>query len=240
MKQLALDFAIAPPPTLENFAAGRNAELLQHLRWLTAGDLRERSFYIWGGPGCGRSHLLRGMVAALRGAGSSAAYVACAPGAALPEGLDRLDGVALDDVDQLDPDAQIAAFHLCNILREHQGALVASGAAPPAQLRLREDLVTRLGWGLVFQVHALTDEEKARALADRAAARGFRLPPEVCEFLLARVRRDMPSLLEILDALDRYSLQAKRPITVPLAREWLADRREAGIEDPGPRSRSRC
>jgi DnaA family protein len=96
------------------------------------------------------------------------------------------------------------------------------------QLKLREDLVTRLAWGLVYQVHALTDENKAQALADHATSRGFRLAPEVSDFLLTRARRDLPTLLATLDALDRYSLETRRPVTVPLARELLqsAERRD--------------
>ena len=99
--------------------------------------------------------------------------------------------------------------------------VLAGAAAPPAQLTLREDLATRLAWGLVFQVHALTDESKAQALAEHAASRGFRLAPEVSDFLLTRARRDLPTLLATLDALDRYSLETRRPVTVPLVRELL-------------------
>ena len=228
IKQLALDFAVPQRPTLANFVVGRNAELAQNLRRLASGGGGERFLYIWGAPGCGRSHLLRGTVAAILDGGSSAAYAACFAGMRLQAG--QLDCVALDDVDRLDPEAQVAAFHLYNTLRERGGALLAAGAAPPAQLPLREDLVTRLGWGLVYRVIALTDDEKARALADHAARRGFRLAPEVCEYLLTRGRRDMPSLLATLDALDRYSLETKRPVTVPLARELLA---AAGKRDAG-------
>jgi len=221
MKQLALDFANPPLPTLENFVAGRNTELVHNLRRLVGENAPERFIYLWGLPGCGRSHLLKGAVAAAHGNGLSATYIACAPDMQLPQDNGRMDCFALDDVEQLDPEQQIAVFHLYNTLREHQGALVAAGAAPPAQLRLRPDLVTRLGWGLVYQVHALTDEDKARALVDHAVLRGFRLPPEVCEFLLTRSRRDMPSLIATLEALDRHSLETKRPITVPLARDLL-------------------
>ena len=132
-----------------------------------------------------------------------------------------MECVALDDIDRLDAAAQVAAFNLYNALRERSGALLASGPTPPAQLGLREDLVTRLGWGLVYQAHALSDGEKVRALTDHAARRGFRLAPEVCDFLLNRVRRDLPSLFAAVDALDRRSLETRRPVTVPLARELL-------------------
>jgi DnaA-homolog protein len=233
LKQLALDLAVPPPPTLENFIAGRNGELLAQLHRLAAGEPGERFFYLWGPPDCGRSHLLAATVAQLRRAG--AAYVACRAETRFDAGLQRVNCVALDDVERLDEEGQVGAFDLYNALRERGGALIASGSAPPVQLALREDLVTRLAWGLVYQLHALTDEEKTKALADRAASRGFRLPHEVAEFLLKRVRRDLPTLLAMLDALDRYSLETKRPVTVPLVRELLsaAKPRDAGSPDAG-------
>lgn len=224
MKQLALDFASQPLPTLDNFTAGRNGELLENLRRLAAGQARERFFYAWGRPGSGRSHLLKGAVAAFQRGGTAAAYIGCKADTRFAEGLGHMDCVALDDVDRLDDEGQVAAFDLYNVLREHNGALVAAGSAPPVQLTLREDLVTRLAWGLVYQVHALTDEDKARALSDHAASRGLPLPREVCDYLLTRARRDMPSLLATLDALDRYSLETRRPVTVPLVRELLEAR----------------
>ena len=221
MKQLALDFIVAPPPALDNFVAGRNAELLQNLRQWAFRDGRERFIYVWGLAGSGRSHLLKGAVAAARDTGASAAYVACSGDTQFGEDAERMDCVAVDDADCLGEAAQVALFNLYNALRERHGMLLVSGNAPPAQLKLRGDLVTRLGWGLVYQVHALSDEEKAQALTRHAAARGFPLSGEVCDYLLNRVRRDMPSLLAMLDALDRHSLESKRPITVPLVRELL-------------------
>lgn len=228
MKQLALDFASQPRPTLENFVAGRNDELLENLRRVAAGGAGERFLYLWGRPGSGRSHLLKAVVERLQRGGAAAAYVACREDTRFAEGLDRLDCVALDDVDRLDGEGQVAAFDLFNALRERNAALVASGSAPPVQLKLREDLVTRLAWGLVYQAHALTDEDKARALTDHAAQRGWPLPREVCDYLLARARRDMPSLLATIDALDRYSMEMRRPVTVPLARELLETRAPGG------------
>jgi DnaA family protein len=230
MKQLALDFARTPQPTLDNFVAGANGELLQNLRRLASKSAREHCMFVWGRPGSGRSHLLKASVDELQRQGAAARYVACTAGIELAPGLAHMDCVALDDVDRLDDAGQLAAFDLYNALRERGGVLLAAAAAPPAQLGLREDLATRLAWGLVYQVHALTDEDKARALAERAASRGFRLAPEVSDFLLTRASRDLPTLLATLDALDRYSLETRRPVTVPLARELLlvAARPDAG------------
>jgi DnaA family protein len=86
---------------------------------------------------------------------------------------------------------------------------------------LREDLRTRLGWGLIYELHGLSDEEKLDALSKSAESRGLSLSPGVLPYLLTHFRRDMPSLSAMLDALDRYSLETQRPITLPLLRELL-------------------
>ena len=99
-------------------------------------------------------------------------------------------------------------------------AIVAAGDRPPAQLPLRDDVRTRLAWGLVYQLHELTDAEKEDALRAHAAARGIVLPPEVLAYVLTHMPRDMRTLMAILDALDAYAMAAKRAITVPLVREW--------------------
>jgi DnaA family protein len=99
--------------------------------------------------------------------------------------------------------------------------VLAAGRRPPAQLVLREDLRTRLAWGLVYQLKPLSDADKALHLRAQAARRGLRLSDEVVGYLLTRLPRDLPSLNSVLDALDRYSLAAKRPVTLPLVREAL-------------------
>jgi DnaA family protein len=86
---------------------------------------------------------------------------------------------------------------------------------------LRDDLRTRLGWGLVFELVPLADADKPAALAAFANARGFRLEEDAIGYLLAHGRRDMGSLVGALIALDRRSLALQRPITIPLIREWL-------------------
>jgi DnaA family protein len=99
--------------------------------------------------------------------------------------------------------------------------LLVSGTQAPAFLTLRDDLRTRLGWGLVYQVHALNDDEKAQALIQHAQARGFDLPSEVTTYLLRHGRRDLPALLATLDALDEHCLRLKRAATVPLLKEVM-------------------
>ena len=200
MRQLAL--ALSPPPeqTLENFVAGANLEIVARLRALAEGALPEPIVYLWGEPGSGRSHLL----------------------AATARAAARSSGITIaDDVERLDPAGQLALFNAINAARESRGAVLAAGSAPPGQLPLREDLRSRLAWGLVYCVRPLTDAERALYLRGEAARRGIALADEVIGYLLAHVRRDLPSLSAILEALDRASLERQRPLTLPMVRETL-------------------
>jgi len=201
MRQLALGISPPPEPTLDNFVPGANAELLARLRELWSGNAAERIFYIWGEVGSGKSHLLRACGVLRAGA--------------------RCELHVADDVESLDEESQIALFNRINEARESGDAVLAAGNAPPAQLPLREDLRSRLAWGLVYQVKPLTDAERAVFLRNEAARRGMRLGDEVIGFLLSRARRDPPSLLAILDQLDRASLERQRQVTLALARELM-------------------
>ena len=94
---------------------------------------------------------------------------------------------------------------------------------PPADLPLREDLRTRLGWGHVFELQVPTEAERRAVLRRAADARGLFLPDEVMDFILARFSRDLGNLIALLDRLDAYALQTKRAVTIPLLKEMLQD-----------------
>ena len=193
MKQLLLDIKPISAPSLQNFVVGRNAEALASLN---AATLNKSQFiYLWGEKGSGKSHLLS----------------AC-----------KAYGIRVaDDVHLLDNDAQIALFNTYNQLKENGDILIAAGLHAPSQMGLRDDLATRLAWGLVYQLHPLNDNEKAQALKNHAIERGIKLPDEVIEYCLRHLRRDLPTLMATLDALDEWSLTAHKPVNVPMLRKLL-------------------
>jgi len=231
MRQLALGLSPSPAPAFDNFFPGRNVEAMSALHSLASGQSGEQFVYLWGERGCGRSHLLQAAVAAASSRGIIARYIAA--GEALPAEDSGVRMLAVDDVEKFDAQAQLEFFRLYNALRERQGAVLAAGNVAPARLQLRPDLLTRLGWGLVFQVHVLSDDDKRVALKRHAAARAFDLRDEIVEYLLRHLKRDLPSLMAVLDALDRYSLETKRPITLPLLRQLLqSESGESGNPPP--------
>lgn len=218
LSQLPLDLLQPAPPTLANFVTGRNGEAVDVLARLARGPAFDaapaRIVYLWGEPGCGRSHLLAALAALPNAWAWRPDNAAEAPGLAL-----------VDNVDALDTQAQVALFNRLNAVRaQADAACVASGPLPPSKLALREDLRTRLAWGLVLQLHPLTDDEKAAALRAHAASTGLALADDVLATLLTRLPRDMRTLVAALDALDAFALARKRPLTVALLREWLQAR----------------
>jgi DnaA family protein len=198
MQQLPLEISSPAEPDFGSFVPGANGEALARVRSLADGTLAETIVYLWGEPGSGRSHLLRAAARANAGL------------------------VVADDVEQLGADGQQALFVAINAAREGNAAVLAAGAAAPVALPLREDLRSRLGWGLVYQLRPLGDAEKAQHLRAEGERRGLKLGDDVVGFLLTRFPRDLPSLRGALEVLDRYSLIKQRALTLPLVREALA------------------
>ncbi len=208
MKQLVLDLIPTPHPTFNNFVRGANGEALEsciHAAMQASpnpstgavfGAYAAKVLYLWGVSGSGKTHL----ATALNNA--------------------EKPPVVVDDVERLNDAAQIQLFNQINYVNQpgESGSVVVTGVTAPRDLPLRPELTSRLGSGLVFQLHPLTDVEKAEALRAHARARGFQLRDDVTQYLLRHARRDMASLISFLDALDRYSLETSREITLPLLR----------------------
>ena len=212
MKQLLLDIKPPAPPTLQNFVVGRNAEALATLQALMNGAAQSRFIYLWGEKGSGKTHLLSACRAIPQGTLSQTHSMS----------LIHLVGMRVaDDVHLLNNEAQIALFNQYNQLKEAGETLITAGLHAPNQMNLRDDLATRLAWGLVYQLHPLNDDEKAQALKQHAAERGMKLPDDVTDYCLRYLRRDLPTLMSVLDALDEWSLTEKKPVTVPMLKKLL-------------------
>jgi DnaA family protein len=234
MEQLVFELAAPEPPRLANFLPGRNAELVGLLPRFVAGELDATGLLLWGAPAAGKSHLLRAALAAAQEQGMASRLIAHPSelNDAATYAASRF--YAIDRIDEADAEASAHMFTLFNATQENGGRIIAASRAALVALPLREDLRSRLGWGLVYEVLPLADQDKPAALAAYARERGFALADEVIDYLLRHGRRDMRSLLATLDALDRRSLAAKRPITVPMLRDWL--QQEIEWEKPAPSS----
>ena len=215
---MLLDLKPEQLPTLDNFVIGANTELVQRLRSL--GDARSfEALYLWGPPGGGKSHLLEATAALALGRRPVALLRGAEVGGELKLAAGSL--LMIDDVQELSAEAQIALFRTFNAARFLGLALLLAGTEPPLRMALREDLRTRIGQALVYEIQPLSDEQKATALQRHAMDRGMLIDSAVLQYLLRHGRRDLSSLMATLDRLDRASLEQKRPPTLPLLRELM-------------------
>jgi DnaA-homolog protein len=215
-EQLVLDIAPSIVPTLENYLPGSNAQILAALRAAADGDRSAQFVTIWGPKGSGKSHLIAAVGGALLTPASQRGAFERAQHAKL---------VAVDDVQGMDSLQQIGLFNLYNLARQDSSkAIVAACNTPVVHCAVREDLRTRMSWGLVFGLSPLTDAQASSAIVASAAQRGVQIAPDVAPYLLNRFARDMGTLMRMIDALDKFSLQTKRAITLPLVRELIAQK----------------
>ena len=225
MKQMALDIGLASSPSFSNFFAGPNEAAVKHLELWAGNSLRAPvPTYLWGEPGSGKTHLLKAVSETLHAQGARVGWMD-ASSMEPPSFNDAWSAVVLDECHLYSAVQQQAAFNwFVNVLSSADGQprwLLAAGSLPPADLALREDLRSRLGWGHIFELHALTEPERRSVLRGEADARGIFLGNEVMDFMLNRFSRDLGSLMQLLDKLDGYALQTQRAITIPLIKAML-------------------
>lgn len=221
MKQIALPIGLASGPTLASFCAGPNEAALAHLKlWAGSPTRSPVPTYFWGASGAGKTHLLLAVRQALREQGAAVGWLDASV-AEPPEFDEQWAVVLMDEVHLYTAVQQHAAFTWFVNAQSMQRGVLAAGQLPPADLKLREDLRTRLGWGHVFQLQVLSEPERRAVLRQEADARGVFLGDEVMDFMLTRFSRDLGSLMQLLDQLDAYALQTQRAITIPLIKSML-------------------
>jgi DnaA family protein len=194
MDQLLLN--IHPPSikSLENFVIGDNFEAISVIKKFTT-DKNLQFFYLWGVQGSGKSHL------------SSV--------------VKNNNILVIEDIESMSDIEQIQAFSIFNNCKENGKKLFITGSNSPNNMGLRSELASRLSWGLVYQIKALTDNEKKLALLNHSKQKGMSSNVKVIEYCMKNLKRDLHYLIATLDALDNWSLKTKKPMTIPLLKKLL-------------------
>lgn len=221
-QQLTLNIQLRDDATFENYFSGSNDAVVYNLKSQT-----EPYVFLFGDNGTGKSHLLQ---AACLQEGKNALPVAYLPlkePGLMPEmldGLEEMSLIALDDIQTVMGDEawEHALFNLYNRVREKGANMLVSSTAPLAALNIKlADLKSRLSWGPIFQLNALSDAEKQLALQQRAKNRGLDLADDVVMYLLKHSPRDMSSLYSLIEKLDKASMVEKRKLTIPFIKDYL-------------------
>ena len=235
--QIPLQLEPPRPDRFEEFVVGPNGPVVETVRHLL--DEPGASLFLSGPEGSGKSHLLNALCHAARERDMGAFYIALKrlpeEAAAGLEGLQVLDLVCVDDIGLAAGSAawEAALFRCFNEVRAAGGRLLVASREPLASLDFDlPDLVSRLAWGGQLKLQPPDEDGKRAIMLQRANSLHIELPEEVQNYVLRKSRRDMASLLRVVEGLKDAAFVGKRRITVPLAREVL--RVMAGQEKPGP------
>ena len=209
----------APPPEFDDFIAGENHSALAAVAALINNESTTPTVYVWGHAGCGKTHLLRTAAADSRPqqptffVGGSHDLPPLMPGLLIA-----------DDIAHAVADKRLLLFDWLNKTAPDQKyRILAAANAPPAAAGLGEEIAARFTAGLVFRLREISPPEKKQVLVRYARRRGFSLPEPVMDLFLTRLPRDMTSLTAALRDLDKFLLVQQKPLTTPMARQWLRE-----------------
>jgi len=117
-----------------------------------------------------------------------------------------------------------ALFHLLNRVHGSKGRLMFTGDVPPARWPVvLRDLRSRLSAIPVAEIGLPDDGLMAALLVKLFADRQIQVGVDVVRFLTARIERSFAAASGVVAAIDRRALAAGRAVTVPLARDVLAE-----------------
>ena len=221
-QQLTLSIRLRDDATFDNYFSGQNEQVVHSLQ-----KQEEPYVFLFGEAGTGKSHLLQAACHETGNKGLPVVYLPLAEEGLMPvmlEGLENMSLIALDDIQKVigDESWELALFNLYNRVREKGVNLLISSAEPLASLNIKlADLKSRLSWGPIFKLTALSDKDKQFALQQRAKNRGLDLADDVVTYLLKRSPRDMNSLFVLFEKLDKASMVEKRKLTIPFIKDYL-------------------
>lgn len=225
--QIPLALSLPELPGFDQFVVGDNLKVVQILGSICKGS-KHACIYLWGPAGCGISHLLQATCLQADNYGRKVSYLPlCVHTDLKPEILenyDNMDIVCIDDVELIagKPEWEQALLHLYNRIRDAGKNMIFGSHVNPQVISVNlQDLKSRLSWDLVFHIELLGDMDKIEVLKRRANMRGFKLPHEVAEYIVRHANRELPSLLTMLDVLEKATLTRQKKLTIPFVKSVL-------------------
>jgi chromosomal replication initiator protein len=145
---------------------------------------------------------------------------------AFKEQFRSVDVLMIDDVQFISgkDSTQEEFFHTFNTLVDQNRQVIISADKSPADLEgMEERLKSRLGWGLVADIHPTNYELRLSILMLKAEAQDILVPPKVLEFLAHKITSNVRELEGALNRLIAYSSLIGGAITLDSAQEVLRD-----------------
>jgi len=242
-----LSAPLDPRFTFENFVVGKPNELAHAAARRVAEAFTApvhtvpfNPLFLYGGVGLGKTHLMHAIAwhVRLHAPGRKVIYLSAEKfmyqfvrAVRFKSTMDfkelfrSVDLLMIDDVQFVagKESTQEELFHTFNALVDQNRQVVFSADKSPSDLELEERMRSRLGWGLVADIHPTTYELRLGILQSKAEQTGIRLPQKVMEFLAHKI---VSNVRELEGALNRIAAQSQlvgREVTLDGAQELLHD-----------------
>ncbi len=233
-----------PRFTFENFVVGKSNELAHAAARRVAESLTVpfNPLFLYGGVGLGKTHLMHAIAWLIRerDAERKVIYLSAEKfmyqfiralrykdTMAFKQEFRSVDVLMIDDVQFISgkESTQEEFFHTFNALVDQNRQVVISGDRSPSNLDgMEERMRSRLGWGLVADIHATDYELRLGILQSKAElVDAGNLPPQVLEFLAHRITSNVRELEGALNRVLAFSSLVGRPITIETTQEVLQD-----------------
>ncbi|MDR2067422.1 MAG: chromosomal replication initiator protein DnaA [Holosporaceae bacterium] len=238
-----LSIPLDPKLTFENFVVGKPNELAYAaaLRVAESDSVAFNPLFLYGAVGLGKTHLMHAIAWSIkhRSPSRNIAYMSAEKfmyhfvrsvrykdTMAFKDQFRAVDVLMIDDIQFIcgKESTQEEFFHTFNALVDNNRQVIVSADKSPSDLDgMEERLKSRLGWGLVADIHPTTYELRLGILHAKAAACTVKIPDKVLEFVAHKVTSNVRELEGALNRIIASAVFIGREITVENAREVLSD-----------------
>ncbi len=241
---------LSPDYTFDNFVTGPQNHLAYAAGVAVAQQpgLAYNPFFIHGGVGLGKTHLLQAICQSILAANPDAhiCYLSC--DSFINHFIDavtngnmhdfrhryrHVDVLVIDDIHFLaDRDrTQEEFFHTFNTLFQSKKQIVLSSDSPPHEIpQLEERLVSRFNWGLVARVDKPCYETRVAIIRKKAEVRGANIPDPVVCYIASKIESNTRELEGAITKVQSMASLTEQTITLELAQQALGD--EAATAEP--------
>jgi chromosomal replication initiator protein len=243
-----LSAPLDPRFTFENFVVGKPNELAhaaaRRVAETCVAAVRTAPFnplFLYGGVGLGKTHLMHAVAWHIRTQTPARKVIYLSAEKfmyqfiralrfkdtmAFKEQFRSVDVLMIDDVQFISgkDSTQEEFFHTFNALVDQNRQIVVSADKSPSDLEgMEERMRSRLGWGLVADIHPTTYELRLGILQAKAEQRKATMPPKVLEFLAHKITSNVRELEGALNRIMAHATLVGRDITIESAQELLRD-----------------
>ncbi|HYM72851.1 MAG TPA: chromosomal replication initiator protein DnaA [Stellaceae bacterium] len=243
-----LSAPLDPRLTFENFIVGKPNELAhaaaRRVAEACAAPTHSVPFnplFLYGGVGLGKTHLMHAIAWHVRNHAPARKVIYLSAEKFMyqfiralrfrstmdfKEQFRSVDLLMIDDVQFISgkESTQEEFFHTFNALVDQNRQIVISADKSPADLeKLEERMRSRLGWGLVADIHPTTYELRLGILQSKAEQMGLHLPQKVMEFLAHKIASNVRELEGALNRIAAHVNLVRREVTLEATQELLQD-----------------